>query len=163
MSQAAFEAFSAPSEGFETFVEPGILLGTPVMTLEGDLPVEFLMPGDRVLTRAGMRRILSIEVTRVQNARVVHIAPDSLGVGRPTDEITVSPHQGVNLRDWRARALYNRAEAVVPALRLCDGEHVRADILAEARFITLRFAGPEVIYAGGVELLCPPAEAVVAA
>ena len=34
------------------------------------------------------------------------------------------------------------------------------DILPEARFITLRFAAPEVIYAGGMELACAPATVV---
>ena len=34
-----------------------MLVGTPVLTLEGELPVEFLAPGDRILTRGGARRV----------------------------------------------------------------------------------------------------------
>lgn len=157
MSPVAITPNAAAAAPLEIFHDHGLLLGTPVLTLDGEMPVEFLSPGDRMLTRNGMRRITSIEVTRVQNARVVHISADTLGVGRPAEDITVAPHQGIHLRDWRAKALYGKAEAVVPAARLCDGEFVRGDILAEARFITLRFDAPEVIYAGGLELLCLPA------
>ena len=147
---------SAPGTA-EVFADAAILLGTPVMTLDGDLPVEFIAPGDRVITRNGMRKVVAVEVTRVKNARVVCISCDSLGVGRPAEDLVVSPNQPVLIRDWRAMALYGKAEAMIPAARLCDGEFIRGEILAEARFVTLRFAGPEVIYAGGMELACAPA------
>jgi hypothetical protein len=159
MSQATLGHISALSPGKSVFNEAGVLLGTPILTLDGALPVEFLAPGDRVLTRSGMRRLASIEVTTVQNARVVHIARDSLGLGRPRAQITVSPAQEVHLRDWRAKALFGKSEAPIRAERLADGEFVRADILAEARFFTLRFDACEIIYAGGVELACSPAMA----
>jgi hypothetical protein len=45
---------------------------------------------------------------------------------------------------------------MIPATRLCDGEFIRGDILSELRFVTLRFDGTEVIYAGGLELVCAP-------
>lgn len=144
-------------DGNEVFTDAGLLLGTPVLTLDGALPVEFIAPGDRIVTRNGMRKVMSVEVTRVENARVVCFASDSLGVGRPAAAVMVSPNQQIVIRDWRAKVLYNQAEAAPPASRLCDGEFIRGDILPEARFITLRFAGPEVIYAGGLEMLCIPA------
>lgn len=159
MSHAAIGHYSADLSAKTIFVDAGMLLGTPVLTLDGELPVEFLAPGDRVLTRGGMRRVQSIEVTSVQNARVVHIARDSLGVGRPVATITVSPTQQILLRDWRAKAILGQPEALISAERLTDGEYVRADILAEARFFTLRFERSEIIYAGGVELACTPAMA----
>ena len=157
MAYLAQTDFAAEQGAQEIFAGAGFLLGTPVLTLDGDLPVEFISPGDRVITRNGMRKVVQIEVTRVENARVVVLSPDSLGVGRPAGEMMVSPNQPVLIRDWRARALFGQAEAMVPAVRLCDGEFVRSDILPEARFVTLRFDGPEVIYAQGMELACPPA------
>ena len=60
------------------------------------------------------------------------------------------------VRRSRATALYGKAEAMIPATRLCDGEFIRGDILSEVRFVTLRFEGSEVIYAGGIELVCAP-------
>lgn len=131
-----------------------ILLGTPVLTLEGEMPVEFLQPGDRVLTRAGMRRLVQVEVSLVQNARVVMIAHDTLGVDRPTADVTVSAAQPILIRDWRAKALVGQTQAMIPAGRLVDGEYIRAAVLPEARFFTLAFAEDAVIYAGGLELAC---------
>ena len=68
----------------------------------------------------------------------------------------VAPNQPIVIRDWRAKALYGQDEAMIPATRLCDGEFIRGDILSELRFVTLRFDGIEVIYAGGLELVCAP-------
>ena len=102
LAQAQF----APDNGAqEIFTEAGLALGTPVLTMDGELPVEFIMPGDRVVTRNGMRRVVQVEVTRVENARVVAISRDSMGVGRPADDILVAPSQPILIRDWRARAL----------------------------------------------------------
>lgn len=41
--------------------DKGLPLGTKVMTADGILPVEFLEPGDRVITRSGMRTLLGID------------------------------------------------------------------------------------------------------
>jgi hypothetical protein len=132
----------------------GMLAGTVVLTLEGALPVDYLAPGDRVITRAGARPIARIEVTVVRHARVVRIAQDTLGVGKPQDAVTVSAAQGILLRDWRAKALFGTAQAVVAASRLVDGQYIKAETLAEARLYTLIFAQPCVISAGGLELAC---------
>lgn len=132
-----------------------ILMGTAVLTLEGEMPVEFLQPGDRVLTRSGMRRLAQVQVTVVRNARVVMVAPDTLGVDRPSADVTVSAAQQILIRDWRAKALTGATQAMVAAGRLVDGEYIRAAVLPEARFFTLGFAEDAVIYAGGLELACP--------
>ena len=39
-----------------------MLAGTMVRTLDGLIPVEFLTPGDRIVTRAGARRLTSVSV-----------------------------------------------------------------------------------------------------
>ena len=129
-------------------------LGTAVMTLEGALPVEFLAPGDRILTRSGARTLREVEVTVMQNARVLRISQDTLGVDRPAEDMVVVPDQPIAIRDWRARALFGTAQAMVPAARLADGEYIRAEVLAEVRLFTLRFDAEVLIYAGGLELAC---------
>lgn len=154
MAHLAQAHFAVENGAQEIFNSAGMLPGTLVMTLDGETPVEHIAPGERIITRRGMRKVMSVEVTVVANARVVRIAPDSLGVGRPMAETIVAPNQQIFLHDWRARALYNQAEALVEADRLCDGEYMRAEVLEEARFITLHFEGPEVIYAGGLEMAC---------
>ena len=132
----------------------GLLAGTRVMTLDGALPVEFLTVSDRIVTRLGARRLLQIDVSLVQNARVICIAQDTLGVDRPTEDLVVAPDQPIFIYDWRAKALYGTATALAPAARLVDGEYIRAETRPQARFFTLRFADDVVIYADGVELAC---------
>lgn len=137
-------------------LDHGIALGTTILTLDGEMPVEFLAPGDRILTRSGARRLRGIEVTVVRQARVIRIAAGTLGVERPGEDMIVSPDQPILIRDWRAKALYGTATAMVPAARLVDGEYIRAEVMDEVRFYTLRLDGAEVIYAGGLELACVP-------
>lgn len=55
----------------KSHVAKGVLIGTPVMTAEGALPVEYLFPGDRIVTRAGMRQLISVEVSVVKNLSVL--------------------------------------------------------------------------------------------
>lgn len=132
-----------------------IAQSTPVMTLDGSLPVEFLSPGDRVLTRAGVRKLVAVEMAVVQNARLVRISEGTLGKDRPADDLLVSPDQTILVRDWRAPAIVGREQALIAADRLVDGEYIRRETHAEARLFTLRFEEDAVIYAGGVELACP--------
>ncbi len=141
-------------------LDHGIALGTPILTIDGEMPVEFLVPGDRILTRSGARRLCAIEVTVVRHARVIRIAAGTLAVGRPGADMIVSPDQPILIRDWRAKALFGAATAMVPAARLADGEYIRAEVLDEVRFYTLRLSAAEVIYAGGLELACAPQSVV---
>ncbi|WP_417247718.1 Hint domain-containing protein [Celeribacter sp.] len=39
----------------------GIAAGTLIVTADGVLPVEYLEPGDRVVTRSGMRALLDVD------------------------------------------------------------------------------------------------------
>lgn len=132
----------------------GMAAGTPVLTLDGVLPVEYLGPGDRVLTRSGSRAVVRVEVTVVADAKMVRISPDALGLDRPDAPVLVAEGQGIHIRDWRAKALYGAAQVVVPAARLCDGVYIRSEEMAEVRLFALVLERPEVIYAGGLELAC---------
>ncbi|MBN2630723.1 MAG: Hint domain-containing protein [Rhodobacteraceae bacterium] len=135
----------------------GIAAGTTVLTLKGAVPVECISPGDRVITRMGARTVTAVEIAVVQNARVIRISEGVLGKDRPEADTTVSPKQPILIRDWRAKALMGVDQAVMAAERLVDGDYIRAEVLAEARIVTLRFDGAQVIYAAGLELGCEPA------
>ena len=132
-----------------------VVAGTPVLTLDGEMPVEMLQPGDRILTRAGTRRLKQVEVCVVRHARIVTISHGTLGVDCPAEDVTVSAGQHILIRDWRARALFGTSQAMIPAARLTDGDYIRAETVAEARFFSLSFEEDAVIYAGGLELVCP--------
>ena len=142
-------------------LDHGLACGTTVLTLDGILPVEFLSPGDRIITRDGALRLASIEVTVVQNARVIRISEGTLGIDRPEGDMIVSPDQPIMIRDWRAKAMFGTQAAMVPAARLVDGAYIQAEVLPQVRFYTLRFANNAVIYAGGLELACAPVLATV--
>ncbi len=133
-------------------LDHGIAHGTNVLTLDGELPVEFLTPGDRILTRSGARTLRAVDVTVLHDARVIRISEGTLGKDRPGSDMIVSPGQPILIRDWRAQALYGAATALVPAARLADGEYIRAEMIAELRLYALRLDDAEVIYAGGLEL-----------
>ena len=130
----------------------GLPAGTCVMTLDGEMPVEHLVPGDRVISRnAGMAVLRSVQVEEVEVA-MVRIMAGSLGHTRPECDMRVGPDTLIHIRDWRAQALYGQASALVPAHRLIDGEFVAADDKATVRLYTLTFDRAQVIYADGLEV-----------
>lgn len=132
----------------------GIIAGATVLTLDGDLPVQFLAPGDRVITRSGARTLRAIEVVILTDAPMIRISASALGHDRPVDDMFVAPDQPILIRDWRAKALYGAQTAMVPASQLADGDYIRAELVTEARLFTLYFDADVVIYAGGLELAC---------
>lgn len=141
----------------------GIMAGTQVRTLDGALPVEYLEPGDRIVTRAGARRLVAVSVMQRRMAAVVRIRATTLGHDRPEQDLRLAPGQPVLIRDWRARALYGADVAAIPAARLADGEFIVTEVLRQVRLFTLRFAEDEVIYAEGLEIACPAMDAPVKA
>ncbi|RYI34928.1 MAG: hypothetical protein EON48_01465 [Acetobacteraceae bacterium] len=126
-----------------------------VRTLDGVLPVEYLTPGDRIVTRAGMRRLASISVQSRKVVDLVRIRASTIGHDRPDQDLLLSPGQPVVIRDWRAQALYGVTAAAIPASRLADGEYVCLETHRNVRLFTLRFDEEEVIFAEGLELSCP--------
>lgn len=133
----------------------GVLECTRICTLDGIMPVDYLQPGDRIVTRAGTRKLLAVSVLRRRVLDLIRIRGSVLGHGRPDADLLLAPGQCVMIRDWRARALYGRDVAAIPAARLEDGEFVLRETHGEVRLFTLRFAEDEVIYAEGLELACP--------
>ena len=147
-----------PTPAADTRTAPaGMAQGTKVLTLDGALPVEFLTPGDRVITRdAGVQTLRAISA-RASTAAMIRICQNSLGNGRPGDDIVISADQPILVRDWRAKVLYGQVQAMVPANRLVDGQYIRAEPSATTQLFTLHFDAQHVIYAEGMELASAPA------
>lgn len=139
----------------------GLAMGTPVLTRDGDIPVEFLEIGDAVVTRQGARILYSIEVSVISHARMVRIGGVTLGRTSPGADVLVPATQRILVRDWRARAFAGGRQALVPAARLADGEFIRGEILDFVRLYTLGFGQDVVVQAGGLELECSSATAPV--
>ena len=77
----------------------GVLVGTAVRTLDGVLPVEFLAPGDRIVTRSGAARLIAISTVRRTDAPVIRILASTIGHDRPEVDLCVAPDQPVVIRD----------------------------------------------------------------
>ena len=128
----------------------GIAAGTTVRTLAGDLPVEHLAAGDRIVTRSGASRLNAI--TSVEATRVVRIARHALGQGRPRSDTMMGPEQRLRLREVQVRVGEGQVE--VPMARLVDGRRISA-VATPVRLFRLEFSRDEVIYAGGLEVMMP--------
>jgi hypothetical protein len=127
--------------------------GSSVMTLDGGLPVEFLFPGDKVVTRHGARAIERIDrIALCAGTPIVEITQNALG-GRPDRDLWVPAGQHILIRDWRAKALYGQAQVCIAAGQLVDGEYIRLSALPEdMQGFALHFGRPEVFHADGLEL-----------
>ena len=131
----------------------GMAAGTSIMTLDGAIPVEFLIVGDRVLTRDGARTLRGIAV-RVVDGCAVRVGASTLAHDTPVEDVILAVGQPVLVRDWRAKALYGAAQALVPVERMADGQMIRRIKVAGLRMYTLTFDSVVVVYAGGLELAC---------
>lgn len=132
----------------------GLAMGTPVLTRDGEIPVEFLDVGEPVVTRQGARILRSVEVSLIAHARMVRIGGVTLGRTGPGADVLVPATQRVLVRDWRAQALGGGRQALVAAARLADGEFIRGEIHDRVRLFTLGFDGDVVVRAGGLEVEC---------
>ncbi|WP_371154672.1 Hint domain-containing protein [Jannaschia sp. 2305UL9-9] len=125
----------------------GIAPDAQVQTASGPVAAEDLHPGDQIMTRErGLVHLLGISQV---DTPACTIRTDSLGLARPLRDITVALDQHVALRDWRASALFDASEALVPAGRLMDGVQI-ADV-GTMRLIRLDLGAPLTVVADGLE------------
>lgn len=130
----------------------GLCAGTTVLTLDGELPVEHLSIGDRVISRNSGTAVLRDIIITETMMTPIRIKAGSLGHTRPDRDMLVAPDTQLHIRDWRAEALFGTARAMVPARRLIDGEFVSEDRTRVVTLFTLVFDAPHIIYADGMEL-----------
>ncbi|GAB5446792.1 Hint domain-containing protein [Gymnodinialimonas sp.] len=132
--------------------EAGLAPGTTVLTMDGAIPVEFLNPGDRIITRRGVRKLKAVmRHTLPEGTPRVVVSADALG-GKPANEITLMPGQRVLIRDWRAQALWGKDIAAPQAARLVDGDFIRTETSGPQIMLSLYLGAPEILYADGLEL-----------
>ncbi|PIE11146.1 MAG: hypothetical protein CSA70_11180 [Rhodobacterales bacterium] len=133
-------------------VATGLVPGAIVLTLDGEMPVEFLGPGDRVISRdAGMVELRRVSVAPVR-CEMIEICGGALGHTRPERNVILPADQKLLLRDWRAQALYGKPQALATLRDLVDGEFVRHVGHRDTRLISLGFDGNHILYVDGLEL-----------
>lgn len=143
---------TAPAVAANT-IESGLCAGTTIMTLDGEIPVELLSVGDRVITRdSGMSVIKAIN-SRDVKMQPIRIKAGSLGHTRPDRDMIVAPGARIHIRDWRAEALFGVAAATVEAHRLLDGEFLAQQPTRDVTVYDIAFDREHIVYADGIEVV----------
>lgn len=133
----------------------GLVSGTLLLTADGEIPVEYLSVGDRIITRnSGLVALGAVESVRARQ-EAVKIAAGSLGTTKPTHHVMVPAAQMVLVRDWRAKALRGASQAVMPAGCLIDDEFITSLGMRDMTLVRLGFDVPYVVYADGLEISVP--------
>ncbi|KAA0912072.1 Hint domain-containing protein [Aquicoccus porphyridii] len=135
--------------------------GTRIETPEGPRRVEDLREGDRVQTKdngaqdvlwIGSRRMTGARLFAMPRLRPVRIRAGALGVGRPDEELIVSPEHRMVVKGSVARALFNTDEVLVRAKDMVNGRDVVTDSqLREVTYVHLLLPAHQVVWANGVE------------
>jgi hypothetical protein len=130
----------------------GLTAGTTVLTLDGELPVDQLTPGDKVITRdTGIAVLRELRVRDVTVA-AISVKAGSLGHTRPDKTMLLGPDTRIHIRDWRAKALFGAEVATVKARRLLDGEFVTESKPRKMKMFELVFDACHIVYADGLEV-----------
>ncbi|QPM89803.1 Hint domain-containing protein [Pseudooceanicola algae] len=132
--------------------------GTLIATIRGEVPVEDLQPGDRIITRdngmqelrwIGSRRLTPHELTLAPELRPVRIRSGALGRGLPTRDLLVSPNHRMLIRSDRASLLYEESEVLIAAKDLVGTPGIERVDDASVTYLHLLFDQHEVILANG--------------
>lgn len=114
----------------------GLATGTIVLTLRGEVAVEDLREGDRIITRdVGAQTLRAVQS---HDGKSATIAKDSLGANSPARDMQVAPEQTFLVR--------GDTPALVSAAEMATPESVHTTLYR------LVFDRAHVIYADGAEL-----------
>ena len=136
--------------------------GTYIRTLDGDVLIEDLVVGDRVVTRdhgaqsivwIGSSTMSASYVAANKRLRPIHIRKGALGPNQPERDMRVSRQHRILVRDWRAEMLFGKPDGVlVPAFALCNDKTITEERPTEdVTYIHMAFDNHEVVYADGIE------------
>jgi hypothetical protein len=125
----------------------GVARGTHVMTSKGEIPVERLTVGTRVITRDhGMqivRHISSEKMTVSKENAPVLFRRDSIKNNR---DLIVSADHRIVLKGAEAMMLYGVKEVLIPAHKLVNGETIVRAVAGEVEFFQIVTDQHEVLY-----------------
>ncbi len=140
------------AEHFVAVETAGLIAGTRIMTIEGEVAVEDLAPGARIISRdAGLVILRGIESGWARIAPI-SIKAGALGHTRPRRDMLVPPQALVHLRDWRAEVLIGSTYALVPSKLMIDDDFVFRRSEARLKVFELMFDRQHIIYADGIEI-----------
>ncbi|PIE07344.1 MAG: type I secretion protein [Rhodobacterales bacterium] len=133
---------------------PGTLIATP----KGEVPVETLKPGDRVITRdngiqqirwVGARRLSFSEIARARHLAPVHICAGALGNGLPERDMMLSPNHRVLVANDRTSLYFDEREVLAAAKHLVDSRTIRIVQPMAVSYIHFMCDNHEVVLSNG--------------
>ena len=133
---------------------PGTLIATP----RGEVPVESLRAGDRIITRDnGMQEIAWVgrrDLSRMDLLRASHLQPvlvraGSLGNGLPERDMLVSPNHRLLVANDRTALYFDEHEVLVAAKHLTGNAGVDTVQAAGVSYIHFMCARHEVVLSDG--------------
>jgi hypothetical protein len=139
-------------------VIPCFTPGTLISTERGEVVVEDLRVGDRVVTRdnglqtlrwVGSKRLSLADLIVNPALRPVEIGAGALGHGLPTRAMTVSPQHRMVIEGARAEMLFGEPEVLVAATHLTSLPGVEVKLSAAVRYVHVMFDRHEIICANG--------------
>ena len=130
----------------------GLIQGTTLWTADGEIPVEFLSAGDRVITRrAGIQRLSAVETISAVLSQV-RIAARALGDNVPEAPVLLPAEQTIFLGGPRGSkgAMIRAGDLVERGLAEDTGT-------GPATVFLLQLDQPDTLYASGLEVVTLPA------
>ncbi|MFE3835667.1 Hint domain-containing protein [Pseudogemmobacter sonorensis] len=133
---------------------PGTLIATP----KGEVPVEELRAGDRVITRdngiqeirwMGQKALSGQELRLNAHLQPVLVKAHSLGNGLPERDMLVSPNHRLLVASDRTQLYFDEHEVLVAAKHLVGGQGIHAVEAIGVNYIHFMFDRHEVVLSNG--------------
>lgn len=125
--------------------------GTMILTAEGEVPVEDLTAGSRVVTLDhGLQPLRWIGSRRVKahgKFAPVRIRAGTLGAER---DLLVSQQHRLMLRSPMAELMFGESQVLVPAKGMVNDDSVRIEVGGEVEYFHLMFDTHELVYSNGI-------------
>ncbi|MFN3954729.1 MAG: Hint domain-containing protein [Pararhodobacter sp.] len=131
----------------------GFVEGTPILTNDGDRPVEILLAGDIIMTRDnGLVELRGTSTMVACDIDLISFWPCGGDIEHEPPALTLPAMQQVMVDDWRARVLYESATLLTPAGSLVDGIQVLRSKRPLSRLFRLHFDRPQLVLSRGFAL-----------
>ncbi len=137
--------------------------GTLILTTEGPIAVEDLLPGMAIETRdsgpqvlkwvGSMMLVPTSAAPNIEPATLTRVTEGSMGPGRPARDLVFGPHARILRRNAACLSLFGTEAAFAPANAFTDGVSIiEVHPVSPVRVFHLLLDGQHVISANGVEV-----------
>lgn len=142
----------------ENIIIPCFTPGTRIATIRGEVLVEDLEVGDRIITRdngiqdirwIGTRSLTRTEMLGQQNLLPIRIRQGALGNGLPERDMMVSPNHRMLVASEKAAFFFEEREVLVAAKHLVGMPGVEVADVADVTYIHFMFDHHEVVLSDG--------------